>query len=272
MPELAEVFFNLQRWQSARGHRVIEVRLHPNSRVFRGCSVPQLQAQLPGAVMQTSQTHGKQMLFQFSGGRWLGIHLGMTGELVTEAGTYPQGKHDHLVLRQQARTLIFRDPRQFGRVRFTLSQEAPEWWRSLPPQILDLTFTPHRLAQAVSRRKKTPLKSFLLLQEYFPGIGNWMADEILWRARLSPKRLTGSLNPNQIRTLHREIQKVARGALRFIGNQGKDPPDTWLFNHRWSDGGLCPKTKKPLVRETIGGRTTCWSPAWQREPRPTTEI
>ena len=42
-----------------------------------------------------------------------------------------------------------------------------------------------------------------------------------------------------------------------------DPPKTWLFRHRWKDGGLCPHTGVPLLREEIGGRTTCWSPARQ---------
>jgi formamidopyrimidine-DNA glycosylase len=60
-------------------------------------------------------------------------------------------------------------------------------------------------------------------------------------------------------------------ALRTIaGAGGKLPPDlnihipdSWLFNHRWENGGLCPKTGVPLVREEIGGRTTCWSPGRQ---------
>jgi len=41
-------------------------------------------------------------------------------------------------------------------------------------------------------------------------------------------------------------------------------PDTWLFNHRWAGGGRCPRTGVPLVREEIGGRTTCWSPGRQK--------
>jgi formamidopyrimidine-DNA glycosylase len=41
-------------------------------------------------------------------------------------------------------------------------------------------------------------------------------------------------------------------------------PKSWLFWHRWEDGGKCPRTKSPLVREEVGGRTTCWSPARQK--------
>jgi formamidopyrimidine-DNA glycosylase len=102
------------------------------------------------------------------------------------------------------------------------------------------------------------------MQERFPGIGNWMADEILWRAAIHPKRPSGSLTAGEIKTLHRETRWVAEHALKTIGETFKDPPKTWLFPHRWENGGKCPRTGALLVRETIGGRTTCWSPARQK--------
>jgi formamidopyrimidine-DNA glycosylase len=75
-----------------------------------------------------------------------------------------------------------------------------------------------------------------------------------------------------IRTLHRECRHVCQLALQTIaGKTGKLPPElnryipkTWLFWHRWENGGVCPITQKPLVREEVGGRTTCWSPARQK--------
>ena len=110
------------------------------------------------------------------------------------------------------------------------------------------------------------------MQERFPGIGNWMADEILWRAALHPKRRAGSLKATEIRSLWRECRRVARLALRTIAGVGHNlPPDlnariprTWLFRHRWADGGRCPKTNQRLRRAEVGGRTTCWSPARQK--------
>jgi formamidopyrimidine-DNA glycosylase len=82
------------------------------------------------------------------------------------------------------------------------------------------------------------------------------------------------LKPAEVRTLWRECRKLCRQALEKIaGHGGKLPPDlnvnipdTWLFRHRWRPGGLCPKTGKPLAHATIGGRTTCWSPARQKLP------
>ena len=52
-------------------------------------------------------------------------------------------------------------------------------------------------------------------------------------------------------------------SLRVIGEDWSDPPDSWLFNHRWEKGGRCPRTRGPLSHATIGGRTTCWSPRRQ---------
>ena len=102
------------------------------------------------------------------------------------------------------------------------------------------------------------------MQERFPGIGNWMADEVLWRAGFHPEAKAGAFGPLSVRKLHRTMREVCADAMRVIGKDWGDPPASWLFNHRWKDGGSCPRTKEPLHRAEVGGRTTCWSPARQR--------
>nr|WP_281384128.1 hypothetical protein [Pelagicoccus albus] len=115
----------------------------------------------------------------------------------------------------------------------------------------------------LARRKGSVLKALLLQQDLFPGIGNWMADEILWRARIRPDRKFGSLDDSERSELFDSIRWVSSEALRIIGKDYSDPPVSWLFKHRWKDGGICPVSGEPLLRENIGGRTTCWSPAIQ---------
>jgi formamidopyrimidine-DNA glycosylase len=63
--------------------------------------------------------------------------------------------------------------------------------------------------------------------------------------------------------LHAALREVCRDSLRVIGKDWSDPPDSWLFNHRWEKGGRCPRTRGPLLHATVGGRTTCWSPRRQ---------
>lgn len=273
MPELAEVEYYRRRWDAAaRGSRVRSVHIHPAARVFRGTDVAALRRGLTGARYRSSQAEAKQILVRFSGDAWLGLHLGMSGELSVAAGDYRPARHDHLVLATGGASLVFSDPRMFGRVRFDGGAGAPPWWTDIAPAILSDGFTRAALAAFLQRRRAAPIKAILLMQERFPGIGNWMADEILWRAGLHPRRAGGSLTTAEQGRLWRECRQVCRLALaRIAGVGGSLPeslnvriPQTWLFWHRWEAGGRCPRTGGPLQRAEIGGRTTCWSPARQR--------
>lgn len=272
MPELAEVEFFRKRWSAGHGARVLAVHLHAGKQVFRATSIAQLKRRLTGATLLGSETAAKQMLFRFSGGGWLGIHLGMSGELRVEAPGYAPARHDHFILVQKGRQLVFNDPRMFGGVLFATGPKPPPWWSRIAPAILSRDFTVEAVARFLQRRGRAPIKAVLLMQERFPGIGNWMADEVLWRAAIHPKRLAGSLTPAEVRALHRECRRVCRLALDTIAGKGRylppslnhHIPESWLFWHRWEDGGRCPRTKKPLLRAEVGGRTTCWSPARQK--------
>jgi formamidopyrimidine-DNA glycosylase len=214
------------------------------------------------------------MIFRFSGDHWLGVHLGMSGELIAASPDVRAGRHDHLILRTGRSSLVFTDPRMFGRIQFHSGTEPPGWWTGIAPAVLSKDFSLAAVADFLERRRQAPVKAVLLMQERFPGIGNWMADEILWRAAIHPRRPAGSLTVAERRALWRECRHVCRLALTTIAGRGArlprdlnvEIPESWLFRHRWRGGGRCPRTGVPLVREEIGGRTTCWSPARQRWP------
>lgn len=278
MPELAEVEFYRKRWHGvAHGRQITAVFTHDEKKLFRAAPAPALRRALQGTTLLDSCTAAKQMLFRFTGDHWLGIHLGMSGELSVQPANYKPQKHDHLVLLTPKHALVFSDPRMFGKIEFATGPAPPGWWAKIAPAILSLAFTQNAVASFLQRRARAPIKAVLLMQERFPGIGNWMADEILWRAAIHPRRLAGSLTESEIKTLWQECRQVCRLALRNIaGHGGKLPPDlnvnipdTWLFNHRWASGGRCPKTGGPLLCEEIGGRTTCWSPGRQKLKRET---
>lgn len=263
MPELAEVEFNRKQWEPGRGRKVLAVWARDGKRVFRGESVAEIERALAGQRLLTSEAHGKQLLFGFSGGIWLGIHLGMTGRLFCAPEAFRRGPHDHLVLQQRERCLVFQDLRQFGRVRFYGGPDKPEWWTRLPPPILSRGFTVARVESALRRHARLSVKAVLLQQEHFPGVGNWMADEVLWRLGLFPGTMCGRVSPGFARRLWREVRWVSRRALATVGRAGSDPPRGWLFHHRWDAGGDCPRDGTPLQRATMGGRTTAWCPICQ---------
>jgi len=264
VPELAEVEFFRRQWDCGLGQKILKVQLRARKRVFRGTNTPRLARQLLGQRLLRSTTRGKQMLFEFSGGNWLGIHLGMSGALRVEPKGFCSEKHDHLVLQQRCRALVFRDPRQFGRVRFHDAAGTPAWWESFGPEINSRKFNADFLAVFLGRHARAAIKRVLLLQSGFPGIGNWMADEILWRARIAPTLAAGHLSEQQRGALLRATRFVSRESLRFITEQGSDPPASWLIHQRWKQSGVCPRHRTKLLRETIGGRTTAWCPRCQK--------
>jgi formamidopyrimidine-DNA glycosylase len=264
MPELAEVEYFRRQWDCGLGERIAAVVLRDGKRPLRGLNRAAVARWLTGATLESSETRGKQMLFRLSRNLWLGIHLGMTGRLRVEPADYERCKHDHFVLSQRQRSLVFEDPRGFGRIQIHRGSEAPSWWSRIPAPPHEPSFTLARLRGILRRHARAPLKALLLRQDCFAGIGNWMADETLWRARLHPASRPSQLSAAQEQRLWRELRFVCRGALRIVAPDYSDPPATWLFPHRWEDGGKCPRDGSGLKRATVGGRTTAWCPACQR--------
>ena len=271
MPELAEVEFYRKQWQCGLNQKILAVELHTEARVLRGADTEALRTTLTGSVLRSSEAHGKQMFFRFSRHGWLGLHLGMSGQLRVEPPGHAPGRHDHLVLRQRRQSLVFADPRMLGMVRFHAGQTTPPWRANLPAPILSNQFTRDAMARFLSRHGRQPLKAVLLMQDGFPGVGNWMAAEILWQAALHPERRSDQLNPAEMKQLYRQVRFVCRQAMRTVGagvgsvgGEFGDPPATWLFHRRWRKGGNCPRDGSALSRAEIGGRTTCWCQSCQR--------
>jgi len=276
MPELAEVEWFRKQWDAGRGGEIVDLSLHARNRVFRGSDVGKLRQRLIGERLLGSYARGKRMLFKFSGDNpeiigaregirsCLGIHLGMTGKIRVEQTNYRPGKHDHLVLFQRERALVFTDSRQFGRVRFYHGSDEPDWWKSGAPEIISREFDQKFVDQFLDRHLKAPIKAVLLMQNGFPGIGNWMADEILWRAKVLPSKWTGRLTARGRDAIFHATKFVVRRSLETLGKDFSDPPRNWLIHQKWKRDGVCPIHRTPLRHATVAGRTTAWCPRCQR--------
>src|SRR5262249_40609836 len=151
-----------------------------------------------------------------------------------------------------------------GRVRFHEGTEPPEWWTKLPPAVVSDEFALERLCAFLQRRARLAVKAALLVQEMFPGVGNWMADEILWRARIDPRTPCGDLTKARAGALWRETREVCRIAMTTVAVDFSDPPAGWFYHVRWSAAGRCPRGHGALKTATIGGRTTRWCARCQR--------
>jgi formamidopyrimidine-DNA glycosylase len=267
MPELAEVEWFRKQWDPGLGAEIVDLSLHGRNRVFRGANVEELRQRLVGQKLLSSHARAKRMLFKFSGNNWLGIHLGMTGKIRTESANCRPAKHDHLVLFQREHALAFADSRQFGRVRFHHGNDEPAWWKFEAPEIISPAFDRPFMDEFLDRHRKAPIKAALLMQNGFPGVGNWMADEILWRAKVLPSKRVQRLTSRDRRELFKGTKFVVRRSLETLGQDLSDPPRSWLIHQKWKRDGICPIHRTPLRHATIVGRTTAWCPKCQRSGR-----
>lgn len=264
MPELAEVEYFRRVWDAGLRRKIERVALHAGKRIFRGEDISRMKKRLTGSRLLASEARAKQMLFRFSGGCWIGVHLGMTGQLRIEPAGFRPDRHDHLVLFQRRQALVLSDPRLFGRVRFHEGKEPPPWWSELPLAVTSPEFGLELVRAFFRRRARLAVKAALLQQARFPGIGNWMADEVLWRAKLDPRKLCGELPPRQVEAVWREAREVCAISLATVGIDFSDPPEGWFFHVRWKKSGRCPRCARPLETATVGGRTTRWCARCQR--------
>jgi len=151
----------------------------------------------------------------------------------------------------------------FGLVICQKGRESGDWFSNSGPEILSDAFTLPLFHQYVKRKADWGVKKFLLDQAFFPGVGNWMADEILWQCGLNPAIKTGVLSEGEVSNLRCKTRVICRTALRRIGEKYDDVPKGWLFHERWSGKGICPIHSIPLEKTVVGGRTSAWCPKCQ---------
>jgi formamidopyrimidine-DNA glycosylase len=106
------------------------------------------------------------------------------------------------------------------------------------------------------------LKALLLDQSFCAGIGNWIADEILYQSHLHPRKRLNTLNNEQLNVLYKNIDYVIRTAVD-AGGSHKFPCE-WLFHFRWSNKRQTEDYYKLAIHfDTVGGRTSAYVPQRQ---------
>jgi len=260
VPELIEVELYRRAAEALVGRELERVELLDPTVVRGGSTVEDVVAAIEGATVSGVGRLGKLLLVQLGDRPVLGLRFGMTGRLIVD-GVAPiteleygsnedRPEWDRLVVAVAPDGhLRVNDPRKFGGV--LLDPDL----RRIGPDAATVTAEEMDAALAESI---TPLKVRLLDQRRVAGIGNLIADEVLWRAKLAPRRAAGTLNQRERARLARET----RSAITRLTRQGGS--HTGALQPFRQGGGYCPRCGEPLRRSRIGGRTTVWCPAEQK--------
>jgi formamidopyrimidine-DNA glycosylase len=228
VPELPEVEAYRRLAEAKALWRPIAEVVAPDSWYLkRGLTAEVATAALVDRSFIEAGRRGKLMLLATGdGGPVLGLRFGMTGRLLVDGSA---GVDELLYSSRRAEDRLGPDA---------------------------LTVTPAELRKALDA-SRAPLKARLLDQARLAGVGNLIADETLWRAGLSPLRPAGSLTPAEMRRLHRHLHGTITDFLGGGSHTGE------LMAERHPEG-VCPQDGTPLMRATVGTRTTYWCPTHQR--------
>ena len=252
-------------------HRTIVAVDDTDSYVCRPHAPGQIRDALLGRQLIAAHRRGKTMWCETSGldgsaehgsaehGPDLGLHLGMAGRIVVETpgletawGGEPFRRDAQPARAQWDRfrldfadggSLVLFDKRRLSRVRLNpgLAALGPDAGTVTEAEFRDLV-----------RRGTVAVKARLLDQSKIAGVGNLLADEALWQARISPQAPAGSLSRPAVNRLYQSLQAALASAE---ANGGVHTGEVIAARRR---GGVCPRCGAPMRQGVVGGRTTWW--------------
>ena len=259
---------------------------------------------LAGRRIDGVRRRGKLVVLDLDGGEALVVSLRMTGQLLFRAAGAPSDPRVRgVIVFTDGTTLRFADTRKFGRMAIVDAREiAAEGGAPRGPQPsrapsgasrrpaadpgsaplhatlgiepLSRAFTAAWLEAFLARRGRAAIKPLLLDPRGIAGIGNIYDCEALWRARIHPRRLAGSLGRAEVARLHEAIGWVLRKGIRLGGASRRDYLDARgragrmqrEFQVYARADAPCPRCGRAIARTVQGARATFHCPRCQREP------
>jgi formamidopyrimidine-DNA glycosylase len=277
MPELPEVeYARKQAHDALVGKVVAKVICADDDIVFAGVKPQQVAQHLEGQEIQAAHRRGKYMWFALSKKPFPMFHFGMTGRfhvmgeapIKLETGPMtddtqwpPRFTKIEIIMKDDTR-LVMTNSRRLGRIRLLENplEEGPIAKLGFDP-LLDMPSK--QTFEALVRVRRTTLKGLLLNQAFAAGVGNWIADEVLYQARLSPTRRANELDTTEIAKLHSALEKVIQKAVCVDADKNRFPK-SWLFHHRWGQvEGAKTDAGESIEYIKVAGRTTAWVPSAQ---------
>ncbi|WQF83943.1 Putative small ribosomal subunit protein uS13-like, H2TH [Colletotrichum destructivum] len=295
MPEIAEVarcVHFLRR--HLLGKKIAKVSAPDDANVFGkvGTSGPAFEKAVKGRKVVSVGSQGKYFWITFDKPPHAVMHLGMTGWIHIkgdktaytnyykkmkdgEADAWPP-KYWKFQLETDDDPPVaaaFTDPRRFGRIRLVncpgadIRNHSPLKENGPDPVVDADVFTEAYFCDKM-RSRHVPVKALLLDQSHISGIGNWVADEVLYQSRLHPEQYCDTFGEAESRRLYEAVRYVCQTAVDKLGDSDEFPAD-WLFNYRWGKGSKDAASALPngekLAFITVGGRTSCYAPGRQKK-------
>ncbi|XP_031480053.1 formamidopyrimidine-DNA glycosylase isoform X4 [Nymphaea colorata] len=276
MPELPEVEAARRAVQDlCCGKRIVRAVVADDSKVVDGVSPAEFEKSLVGRTIIAAHRKGKNMWLELDSPPFPSFQFGMSGAIyikgvpvtkykrsaVNDADEWPSKYSKLFIELDDGLEFSFTDKRRFAKVRLLQDPASVPPISELGPDALLEPMSADEFADSLSK-KKIAIKALLLDQAYIAGIGNWVADEVLYQARIHPLRTASSLSRQDCEQLHNSIKEVIQFAVQ-VNADCSHFPTKWIFQFRWGKktGNI---NGKRIEFITVGGRTTAFVPELQK--------
>ncbi|WP_026563350.1 DNA-formamidopyrimidine glycosylase [Bacillus sp. UNC41MFS5] len=274
MPELPEVETVRKTLKKLVVNKTIkDITVYWPKIIKNPLEVEQFVDALIGETIMDVGRRGKFLII-YTGNFALVSHLRMEGKYGLYPKDEPYDKHTHVLFHFTDGTeLRYRDVRKFGTMH--LYKKGDEFLTEpligLGPEPFSEEFTTEYLAEKLVKTNRK-IKTVLLDQKVFVGLGNIYVDEALFRAGIHPERMANTLDKSEVTLLHREIVATLSEAVKkggstirsYVNSQGEIGMFQLELYAYGRKGEECKRCGTPLEKTTVGGRGTHYCPQCQK--------
>ncbi|KAJ7524395.1 hypothetical protein O6H91_17G003400 [Diphasiastrum complanatum] len=277
MPELPEVEAARRAVEEhCSGRLIVRASIAEDPKVIEGVEPFSMQQTLVGKRIVAAHRKGKQLWLELDEKPWLCFQFGMAGAVhikgiqvtkyvrsaVKEDEEWPSKFSKVFLELDNGLEMSFTDKRRFARVRLLDDPAASPPVSELGPDaFLELPREDH--FYNIFTKKKMAIKALLLDQSIISGIGNWIADEVLYQARIHPEQSASSLSVEDCKRLLASISEVLLTAIE-AGADALKYPKNWIYHAREKKTGEAYIDGKKIEYITVGGRTSAYVPDLQK--------
>lgn len=212
---------------------------------------------LRGCQFEETYRVGKHLFIKTNKTLWVYMHFGMTGDLHYFYEDEDPPKHARMVFYfANGYRLGFICPRKFERIGLVENPTDFLAKKGIAPDVMHISI------EAFSKnlkRKKSAIKSVLLDQTVVAGLGNWLADDVLYRAKIHPEMPAFDLSDAQITQIHAAMRDIVQTTIDAEANYDLLPDDFILHARGWGKphlNGQCPCGTEAITLIRVGGRAT----------------
>lgn len=261
MPELPDVeVFRRYLDATALHQKIREVDLRAE-RILEKTTSQELEAGLRDRSFHSTERHGKNLFIDLDNHDVLLLHFGMTGRLKYYKNATDEPEYSKMVIGfANGYHLALVMPRKLGLARLITDKEAFIREKELGPDVYAEEFDLAAFKRLLEGRRGM-IKSILMNQKIMAGIGNVYSDEILFQARIHPKKKVNQLQEETLEKIYEEIQDVLATAIERKADPQKFPA-SWIIPRR-EKGGDCPRCGGEVRNTTVSGRSGYYCPSCQ---------